>query len=187
MKKQLDSTQLLEEMGVPEDHKCPYCDSIDIVKTGHKYRKRTAKQVYKCNDCKRKFVFKPSSRGSPKKIKTEEQEDFVMEKHKEGFSLREIQKGFSKKFRKKINRTNVMDFLTRKKKYSPNRITARCVAGIYKDKDMEIEIGNTIEDTKVKVNGKPIQAQNIWIKIRSGHRTTVTIDKFKGENGKRKN
>ena len=66
-----------------------------------------------------------------------------------------------------------------------NRIIARGVTGIYKDKNIEIDIGNTAAETKVFVNGKfiPPEAliQSIHIAIRVGKLTTVTIEKFKGE------
>ena len=36
--------------------KCPYCGSEDIVKAGKRYNKYTTKQIYKCNECKRRFI-----------------------------------------------------------------------------------------------------------------------------------
>ena len=64
-----------------------------------------------------------------------------------------------------------------------NRISAKVIKGIYKDKEIEIEIGKSSDDTKVWLDGKllPPDAliQSIHIAMRVGKMTTVTIEKFK--------
>lgn len=66
-----------------------------------------------------------------------------------------------------------------------NRIIARGVSGIYKDKNIEVHIGNSSNDTKVFINGKEVspeaRIQSIYLAIRVGKLTTLTIEKFKGE------
>ncbi len=64
-----------------------------------------------------------------------------------------------------------------------NRIIARGVKGIYKDKDIEIGIGMDHRTTFLKVNGKeePIELiQSIHISMRVNQITTITIEKLKG-------
>ena len=62
-----------------------------------------------------------------------------------------------------------------------NRIIARGVTGIYKDKSIEVHIGKTDVDTKIFVNGKPLElVQSVHISMRVGKLTTMTIEKLKG-------
>ncbi len=65
-----------------------------------------------------------------------------------------------------------------------NRITATGVKGIYKDKEIEVHIGSTSNDTFVFVNGKELppsaMIQSIHISIVTGKPTRMTIEKFKG-------
>jgi len=84
-----------------------------------------------------------------------------------------------------INKTNVagidkiIDSLILKRR-KVNRITAKCVKGIYKDKEVEIQIGNTHKDTIVKINGKQIPLiQSIHIKMKFNCQTVITIEKLK--------
>ncbi len=62
-----------------------------------------------------------------------------------------------------------------------NRVIAKGVSGIYKDKDIEIGIGTDSADTYLKVNGKKVElVQCIHISMRLGKMTTVIIEKLKG-------
>ena len=67
------------------------------------------------------------------------------------------------------------------KKPRVNRITATCVKGKYKGKDIEISIGDTHMDTYVYINGKRINevVTGIWIKILPGHVTKLTMEFLK--------
>ncbi len=66
-----------------------------------------------------------------------------------------------------------------------NRITATGVKGIYKDKTIEVHIGDSWGNTNVFIDGKQIKAedgliQSIHISIRCGKPTVMTIEKLKG-------
>ena len=61
-----------------------------------------------------------------------------------------------------------------------NRIIARGVSGMYKDKDIKVEIGETAEKSSVKVNGKDVSGIfGVHIHIRIGKPTTLVLEKYK--------
>ncbi len=61
-----------------------------------------------------------------------------------------------------------------------NRITARGVKGIYKDKLIEVHIGKSHVDTHIFVDGKELElVQSIHISMRVDKQTTITIEKLK--------
>lgn len=60
-----------------------------------------------------------------------------------------------------------------------NRITARGVKGIYRDKNIEIEIGEHSEDCKILVNGKEVQGIfGVHIHMRAGRRTEIIMERY---------
>jgi len=60
-----------------------------------------------------------------------------------------------------------------------NRIIAKGVSGIYKDKYIEIEIAENSENCKIKVNGKEIQdVFGVHIHLRAGQQTTLVMEKW---------
>jgi len=64
-----------------------------------------------------------------------------------------------------------------------NRINAIVRKGIYKDKEIEIDIGQTGHTSSVKINGK--QLNNVLgahIHIRAGEITKVCLELFKNGN-----
>ena len=62
-------------------------------------------------------------------------------------------------------------------KMTYNRVRAIGVTGIFKNQDIEIDIGATGHDTKIKVNGKEIHnVAGCWIKMLPDKITTVTLD-----------
>ena len=69
-----------------------------------------------------------------------------------------------------------------------NRITAKGVKGIYKDKSIEVQIGKSSDDTQIFIDGTKLElVQSIHISMRVGKPTTMTIGKFKEEwNGRQK-
>ena len=66
------------------------------------------------------------------------------------------------------------------KKEPMNRITCMGVKGIYKDQEIEIELGPTHQETNVFINGKPVDfVQSIHISAKVGEVTTIQIEKIK--------
>ena len=60
-----------------------------------------------------------------------------------------------------------------------NRIIAKGVSGIYKDKDIEIQIGERSKDCHIFVEGKEIlSCFGIHIHMRSNEPTKVIIEKY---------
>ena len=58
-----------------------------------------------------------------------------------------------------------------------NRVRATGVTGIYKGKNIEIDIGATSHDTIIKVNGEEIHnVLGCWIKMLPDKPTTITMD-----------
>ena len=63
-----------------------------------------------------------------------------------------------------------------------NRITAKGVSGIYKDEDIEVEIGESSEKCAVKVNGQYVKnILGIHIHMRAGKLTTLVLEKCRGD------
>ena len=60
-----------------------------------------------------------------------------------------------------------------------NRVHATGITGIFKDKQIEILIGDSGGDTVIKVNGKKIDnCVGAWIKILPDRPTKLTLDLF---------
>ena len=63
-----------------------------------------------------------------------------------------------------------------------NIIIAKGVSGIYKDKEIEVEIGENSQTTFIKVNGKKINSIfGVHIHMRTGEQTTLVLEKYKGD------
>jgi len=63
-----------------------------------------------------------------------------------------------------------------------NRINAIVKRGIYKDGEIEIEIGETGADSKVKVNGKELHnVIGAHIHMRAGEVTKLCLELYKGK------
>ncbi len=62
-----------------------------------------------------------------------------------------------------------------------NTVLARPITGIYKDKWIEIQIGNTGETSKVLVDGKDVSDKCLgaYIKIKPGELTRVFLEFIK--------
>ena len=59
-----------------------------------------------------------------------------------------------------------------------NRIFAKGVSGIYKDKDIEVRIGSNYSNTELLVNGKKVEhIQGIWIKMVVDKPTKIMIER----------
>ncbi len=70
----------------------------------------------------------------------------------------------------------------KKKKMKKNLIIATGVTGIYKDQDIEIEIGKHSNECHVKVNGKEVNdIFGVHIHLRAGELTTIVLEKFAGK------
>ena len=64
--------------------------------------------------------------------------------------------------------------------FSINRIIAKPAKGIYKDKNIEVQFGESSVDTFVKINGKILDGvQYVGVKCRVGEFTTLVIEKTK--------
>ena len=60
-----------------------------------------------------------------------------------------------------------------------NLIIAKGVRGIYKDKDIEVEIGESSEKCRIKVNGKEVEdIFGVHIHMRVGKLTKIIIEKY---------
>jgi len=60
-----------------------------------------------------------------------------------------------------------------------NRIIAKPARGVWKDKNIEVEFGNSYENTVIKVNGKKLKnVIFVGIKCRVGGLTTLVIEKY---------
>lgn len=59
-----------------------------------------------------------------------------------------------------------------------NRVSARQCNGIYKNKLLGIEIGNSWAETNVYIDGKKCKKQitGIWIKMLPGQKTKLTLE-----------
>ena len=63
-----------------------------------------------------------------------------------------------------------------------NLIIAKGVSGIYKDKEIEVKIGENAHTSTIKVNGKKINSIfGVHIHIRLGKPTTLVLEKYKGD------
>lgn len=61
-----------------------------------------------------------------------------------------------------------------------NIIIAKGVKGIYKDKEIEIKIGNHSDNSDIKVNGKKVRGIfGVHIHIRVDKETTLILEKYK--------
>lgn len=58
-----------------------------------------------------------------------------------------------------------------------NRINAKVIRGNFKNNEMEIEIGETGDNSKVKVNGKELKnVLGVHIHIRAGETTKLCLE-----------
>lgn len=63
-----------------------------------------------------------------------------------------------------------------------NRIIARSVTGIFKDKNIEVKIGKTAHESSIKVNGKELKdVFGVHLHIRVGKPTTLVVEKYVGD------
>lgn len=62
-------------------------------------------------------------------------------------------------------------------------VRAKGITGIYSDKSIEIEIGQTAKDCKVKINGKKLSnVHSAHIHMRAGEFTKLNLILFKEKN-----
>ena len=60
-----------------------------------------------------------------------------------------------------------------------NRIIAKGVSGIYKDKYIEVKIGENSENCVIKINGKKVKGIfGVHIHLRAGKQTTIVLEKY---------
>lgn len=60
-----------------------------------------------------------------------------------------------------------------------NRIIGSPARGKFKDKQIEVQFGESSEDTHVKVNGKELKmVQFVGVKCRAGELTKIVIEKI---------
>jgi hypothetical protein len=58
-----------------------------------------------------------------------------------------------------------------------NTVRATGITGIYKDAEIEIDIGQHSHDTQIRINGKKVQnCTGVWIKMRSGEPTRLFLE-----------